>query len=217
MDINPAAKGHLLIMTKEHYPILPVIPLDTAAQMFRITKHLSKALKQAMVTDKATIFIANGAVAGQQSPHFLYHIIPRENGDNLDNFNIPANEFKEEEVKQHLVLFKGKIGLMMRQFKAKRGGAAHGATAATPKPVANEAEKPSEIAQRTESQPTSPKEPGTYKGLAEFIDKNPKIKELIIKAPEAFKLELESNPGLKKLFTGINISKLSEALKKIVR
>ena len=29
LDINPAAKGHTLVMPKEHYPILPVIPLLT--------------------------------------------------------------------------------------------------------------------------------------------------------------------------------------------
>ena len=187
LDINPAAKGHTLIMPKEHFPILPVIPPDTAAHMYRSTKHLSAAIKNGMVTNKATVFIANGAVAGQQSPHFLYHIIPREDNDGLSNFNVPANEFPEEQIKKFLAPLTGKISLQMKQYKASKGGA----------PVAQEAPVPA------------------HTDLASFIDKNPEIKDKIINQPENFKQELESNPELKQLFTGININKLSAALKSI--
>jgi len=187
LDINPAAKGHTLIMTKEHYPILPVIPLDVAAHMFRTTKYLVKSLKEAMVTNSATVFIANGAVAGQQSPHFLYHLIPREAEDGLDNFTIPANEFKEEEIKQHLASLKGKLGLMMREYKAKK---VKGGEAKQAKPISQQ-------------------------DLAKFIDANPQVREAIINHPEEFKKQLEANPELKHMFVGINIDKLSMALKQI--
>lgn len=188
LDINPATKGHTLMMTKEHFPILPLIPKETSAHMFRITKHMVKALKSAMVTNNATVFIANGAVAGQQSPHFLYHLIPREEGDGLDNFNVPSNEFKEEEVKQHLASLKGKVGLMMREYKGKQPEEQQ----TEPSP-----EKPSAIEQ---------------KDLAKYIDENPNIKDMIVNNPEEFKKELENNPELKKMFQGINIAKLSIAL-----
>jgi histidine triad (HIT) family protein len=155
LDINPAAKGHLLVMTKEHYPILPLIPFDTATHMFRATKGLATGLKQAVITNKITIFIANGAVAGQQSPHFLYHIVPRENNDGLDNFIVPVKDYKEEENK--------------------------------PAPI-NSHE------------------------LAKLIEDNPKIKEMILNNPEDFKKELEANPEIKKLFSNLDIDKLSQAL-----
>ncbi|MBU1199843.1 MAG: HIT domain-containing protein [Nanoarchaeota archaeon] len=190
LDINPAAKGHTLMMTKEHYPILPVIPLDVAAHMFRTTKQVVKALKDAIVTNKSTVFIANGAIAGQQSPHFLYHIIPRENDDGLDNFNIPANEFREEEITQHLASLKGKLGLMMREYKSKKGTSDH--RAVTSKPM-------------------------KHTDLAQYIEQNPDIKEKILKDPEGFKKEVETNPDLKKLFESININKLSSALGAIGR
>jgi len=189
LDINPASKGHLLVMTKEHHPILPVIPGEVAAHMFRTTKHLVKALKQAMVTLRATIFIANGVVAGQQSPHFLYHLIPREENDGLDNFNIPSNEFKEEEVKQHLSALKSKVELMMKEYKAGKKSRSGGA--------------------KQDSKPFSQYD------LAKFIDEHPEVKEKIINQPEEFKKELEANPELKKMFRGININKLSVALSQI--
>lgn len=185
LDINPAVKGHLLIMTKEHYPILPVIPLEVATHMFRTTKHLVKALKEAMVINNATVFIANGAIAGQQSPHFLYHLIPREDNDGLDNFNIPSNEYKEKEVKQHLAALKGKIGLMMKEYNAKKGK------------------------EEVKAKPISQQD------LAKFIDKNPKVKEAIINHPEEFKKQLEADSELNKMFASININKLSEALGKL--
>jgi histidine triad (HIT) family protein len=190
LDIHPAAKGHILVLTKEHYPILPLIPPEVAAHMFRTTKHLSKALKEAMVCAKATVFIANGAVAGQQSPHFLYHLVPREDSDGLDNFNIPSKEFSDEEVKAQAAAFKGKIGLMMRQFRAKK----------YPKKPAEAQAAASQEGQRS---------------LAEIIDKNPQMKQMIIESPEEFKKQIELNPELKALFAGININRLSEALKKM--
>jgi histidine triad (HIT) family protein len=190
LDINPAAKGHLLLMTKEHYPILPVIPLDTAAHMLRATKHLAEALKQAMVTNKVTVFIANGAIAGQQSPHFLYHLVPREDNDGLDNFNVPQKDYKDEEVMQYLAPLKGKIGLMMREFKARRN-----------KPVAQA------IAQQA-----NPGNPISFEELAKLIQDNPAIKEMLINNPEGFKKELETNPDIKKMFAGLDINKLSLAL-----
>lgn len=187
LDINPAAKGHLLMMTKEHYPILPLIPFDTAAHMFRTTKGLVNSLKQAIVTNKTTVFIANGAVAGQQSPHFLYHIIPRENNDGLDNFTVPAKDYPDDEISQFMNPMKAKLGLMMQDYKTKAG--------------------------RTEVKPAEAK-PGSVNShdLAKLIEDNHNIKEMIINDPEGFKKELETNPEIKKLFSGLDINKLSQAL-----
>jgi histidine triad (HIT) family protein len=221
LDINPATKGHLLLMTKEHYPILPVIPLDTASQMFRITKQLTKALKQAMVTGKATVFIANGAIAGQQSPHFLYHLIPREDNDGLDNFNVPQKDFSEQEVQQYLAPLKGKIGLMMRELKTRRKVGADDIKMAGIQP------QPTSVSPATTTQTApsalAPQMPALVSitanassiDLAKFIEENPAVKDFIINSPEGFKKELEANPDINRLFAGININKLSEALKQL--
>lgn len=190
LDINPAAKGHLLVMTKEHYPILPLIPFDTASHMFRTTKGLVKALKQAVITNKTTIFIANGAIAGQQSPHFLYHIVPRDNNDGLDNFIVPIKDYKEEEVLQYLAPIRSRLDMMMKDYKAKTG--------------------------RATAKPSEPKSaPINSHELAKFIEDNPKIKDMILNNPEDFKKEIEANPEIKKLFANLDIAKLSAALSAI--
>lgn len=194
LDINPAAKGHLLLMTREHYPILPLIPFDTAAHMFGATKGLANALKQAIVTNKATIFIANGAIAGQQSPHFLYHIIPREAGDGLDNFIVPSKDYSEQEINQFMAPLKAKLGLMMQEYNAKAGRALP--------------QKPDTDIKPEQSKPAAV----DSHELAKLIEDNPNIKEMIINDPEGFKKELEANPDIKKLFSSLDIDKLSQAL-----
>jgi histidine triad (HIT) family protein len=226
MDINPAAKGHLLLMPKEHYPVLPIIPPELSAQMFRLTRELSSAVKKAMITDKATIFIANGGVAGQQSPHFLYHIIPRENNDGLDNFNIPSKEVTEEEIAGIMPVIKGKLGLMMRSYYSQfrkpvekkpewqAGPEAAASSAASKQPVI-QGTGISGSGAGAGPLPSVPRKPLTQQELAKFIFDNPKIKEKIIADPDGFKNEIESNPELKVLFSGISIHKLAEALRRI--
>ncbi|HDD70805.1 MAG TPA: HIT domain-containing protein, partial [Candidatus Woesearchaeota archaeon] len=86
LDINPCVKGHMLLLPKEHYPILPYLPPETFRHMFGVMPKIIGALKKAMITTGANVFIANGGVAGQQSPHFLIHLLPREKGDGVDNF-----------------------------------------------------------------------------------------------------------------------------------
>jgi len=208
LDINPAAKGHLLVMTKEHYPILPLIPFDTASHMFRTTKGLVKALKQAVITNKTTIFIANGAIAGQQSPHFLYHIVPRDNNDGLDNFIVPIKDYKEEEVLQYLSPLKAKLGMMMRDYKSKTGKAEAIAKQVS-QGLADSANKSFLKPAEAKSGPVNSHE------LAKFIEDNPKIKDMILNNPEDFKKEIEANPEIKKLFANLDIAKLSAALSAI--
>ncbi|MBS1266805.1 MAG: hypothetical protein MAG795_00774 [Candidatus Woesearchaeota archaeon] len=86
LDINPAVKGHILLMPKEHYPIIPYLPPETFRHIFGLMPRFIKAVKKAMVTTGANIMIANGGAAGQQSPHFLFHIIPRDKGDSIFNY-----------------------------------------------------------------------------------------------------------------------------------
>jgi len=86
LDINPAIKGHTLFLLKEHYPIMPYIPADEFKHYFGLIPGLCQAVKEGMVTTGVNVFIANGGVAGQQSPHFLIHLFPRESGDGFFNF-----------------------------------------------------------------------------------------------------------------------------------
>lgn len=86
MDIYPAVKGHTIFLPKEHYPLLPYYESHEIQPFLGLLPQVVKAVKGAMVSTGVDIFIASGGAAGQQSPHFTCHILPREPGDGFLNF-----------------------------------------------------------------------------------------------------------------------------------
>lgn len=84
LDIAPATNGHILLLPKEHYMMMPMVPDEVLGHLSVISKYLSELLIESMGAIDSTIFIANGAAAGQQSQHFMVHVIPRYDGDKLD-------------------------------------------------------------------------------------------------------------------------------------
>lgn len=87
LDINPASYGHLLLIPKEHYMMMPLVPDEVLAHLGVISKYLADLLKESFGCKDVTSYIANGAAAGQQSQHFMMHVIPRYEDDKL-NFNL---------------------------------------------------------------------------------------------------------------------------------
>ncbi len=84
LDINPANPGHLLLLTKEHYSIMPQLPADVLEHVFVVAKNLSNALLRAIDARGSNIMVANGVAAGQKAQHFMVHIIPRKDKDGGD-------------------------------------------------------------------------------------------------------------------------------------
>jgi len=99
LDINPATNGHLLLMPKEHYMMMPMVPDNVLGHLGVISNYLSDLLKEAMSAEDVSVFIANGAAAGQQSQHFMMHVIPRYKGDGL-NFDLSGGEQSETELEE---------------------------------------------------------------------------------------------------------------------
>ncbi|MBD3249598.1 HIT domain-containing protein [Candidatus Woesearchaeota archaeon] len=97
LDINPAAPGHILLMPKEHYPIMPLIPEDVLAHISAVAKELSGAMLNALKVEGINLFIANGASAGQRAQHFMLHIIPRKTDDKIP-MDVPQKKISPEEL-----------------------------------------------------------------------------------------------------------------------
>lgn len=108
LDINPANPGHILLLPKEHYSIMPLIPEDIIEHLFMISKHLSSALLRMLNKDfknvnpdmiGTNIFVANGAAAGQKAQHFMVHIIPRMEKDGLD-LELETKKISEKDIEE---------------------------------------------------------------------------------------------------------------------
>lgn len=83
LDINPANPGHILLMPKEHYAIMPQVPDNIIAHLAFISKKLSQIALQTLGAKGTNIIVQNGVAAGQRAQHFMLHIIPRKEGDGL--------------------------------------------------------------------------------------------------------------------------------------
>ncbi len=116
LDINPANEGHCLILPKEHYQILPQIPGELISHMFLIAKRASRTMLRALGVKGTSIFVANGAMAGQKSPHFMIHVIPRQRGDMM--FDLPKSTMSEEELNE--ILSKMQVALSGQPQQTQR-------------------------------------------------------------------------------------------------
>lgn len=80
MDIMPQAKGHLLVVTKEHAANLFEVSEAGALAAMRTVRRLAGAVRQVLAPDGVMIAQFNGAAAGQTVWHYHVHIIPRTEG-----------------------------------------------------------------------------------------------------------------------------------------
>ncbi len=108
LDINPATNGHILLMPKEHYMMMPMVPDEVLGHLSVISKYLSDLLNETFSPNDVEIFIANGAAAGQQSQHFMMHVIPRYNSDGLD-FDLNGESLSDSELETLAIKFKEKL------------------------------------------------------------------------------------------------------------
>jgi histidine triad (HIT) family protein len=81
LDLAPAAKGHALILPKEHYANLYEIDEETAAKAFVLAKRMVTKLTDVLGCDGYNVVQNNGEAAGQTVFHFHMHLIPRYKDD----------------------------------------------------------------------------------------------------------------------------------------
>ncbi len=81
LDLEPAAKGHALILPKEHYKNLYELPDDTAENVMKLAKKMAIKMTDRLQADGFNLVQNNNEVAGQTVFHFHMHLIPRYNDD----------------------------------------------------------------------------------------------------------------------------------------
>src|SRR3989338_3131462 len=118
LDANPANPGHVLIMPREHYSIMPQIPDDEIGHIFAVAKALSNASLRALEAQGSNIIVANGVAAGQRAQHFMAHLIPRKENDNID-FQIMQKAIPEEDLQKTGRMLSESLGEKLEEGKEK--------------------------------------------------------------------------------------------------
>ena len=97
LDLSPAAKGHTLILPKDHFADLFELDEEYASRLMLVAKKVAAAVKTAVNADGVNLVQNNGEAAGQTVPHFHLHVIPRKNGDNALPLWVPGKSDPEEQ------------------------------------------------------------------------------------------------------------------------
>ena len=105
LDAGPAAKGHALIIPKEHYANLYELSDELAAKVLVLAKRMITKLTDILGCDGYNIVQNNGAAAGQTVFHFHLHMISRYKDDGV-GVTWKAGELKEEDKEELLAKMK---------------------------------------------------------------------------------------------------------------
>ena len=79
LDAFPLARGHALVIPKNHYEKLQDLPTDVNTEMFSTIHSLISKIDT--LTGATLVAIHNGRESGQEIPHVHVHLIPRSSED----------------------------------------------------------------------------------------------------------------------------------------
>jgi histidine triad (HIT) family protein len=204
LDINPNRKGHTLVMPKNHYPILPLLSAELFSHLFTVTKELSLACAKATANPYSNIFIANGASAGQQSHHFMLHIIPNEN---KGGFEIPSGKISQSDIDSISESLSSNISRLMNSHIAKN-----------PSFVPEAILKPDNKKIEKENVQNQIDAPSIYADLTvdQIIDvllNNKEALNVLLSDTAKFKEMIPNHPQLSKMFSKVSVDEVIFKLK----
>jgi histidine triad (HIT) family protein len=81
IDINQPTPGHVLVIPRAHVQDIYGLDDELAAEVFRLTVQVAKAVKHALAPDGLDLLQANERAGQQEVFHFHMHIVARYAGD----------------------------------------------------------------------------------------------------------------------------------------
>ncbi|MBQ8142596.1 MAG: HIT family protein [Bacilli bacterium] len=97
LDINPASRGHTLVVVKEHVDDVTKCPRHLLDRAFEVAQMIAQAMVSQLGADGVNILTNAGEVAGQSVPHFHIHVIPRYINDGL-KLTFPPKQLENKEM-----------------------------------------------------------------------------------------------------------------------
>lgn len=92
LDIAPLQKGHTLVVPKREEDYIFDLKDEELAEMMVFAKKVAKAIQKSVPCQRIGI-----AVLGLDVPHAHIHLVPLQNGNDL-NFSNPKKDFSKAEM-----------------------------------------------------------------------------------------------------------------------
>ncbi len=90
MDINPATRGHALVVPKRHYRDLMEIPPEELTRVATTAQRVAARVTAKLGADGVNLLNSCGPAAWQTVLHFHMHVIPRYADDPIrDSLRLP--------------------------------------------------------------------------------------------------------------------------------
>src|SRR3979411_2996024 len=83
MDVNPATRGHALVVPRHHARDLLDISAEALAATALAAQRIARRAHEQLGADGVNLLNSRGAAAWQTVFHFHIHVIPRYSGDPL--------------------------------------------------------------------------------------------------------------------------------------
>ena len=97
LDAAPAARGHALIIPKQHADNLYELPDEIGAKVMPLAKKIALAMKKTFQCDGVNVQQNNELAAGQSVFHFHTHVLPRFEKDKISLLWKPLKPTDEEQ------------------------------------------------------------------------------------------------------------------------
>ncbi len=96
LDLNPATKGHALILPKNHADDLYELSDGQASKIMLLAKKMARQMTENLHCIGMNLVQNNGEAAGQTVRHFHLHLIPRYENDGQQLGWKPCEATQEE-------------------------------------------------------------------------------------------------------------------------
>jgi histidine triad (HIT) family protein len=91
MDINPATRGHLLVIPRKHATDVHDIDPEDLAACAKVGQLLARRAKERLGADGVNLLQSSGRAAWQTVFHFHLHVVPRYADDPLELPWVPSS------------------------------------------------------------------------------------------------------------------------------
>ncbi len=105
LDVNPASRGHTLVVPKTHYDSVVTTPKAILDKVFEVAQMIAQAQISQLGATGVNIITNAGKSAGQTVKHFHVHVIPRYDDDGL-KLDFPPKQLENStmlEIKDSIV------------------------------------------------------------------------------------------------------------------
>lgn len=87
LDINPRAKGHTMVVPKDHLESMDELG-EHVSELFDVIRVVAEKARNGLDADGVSIVLNDGEAAGQRLDHFYAQVFPRYGGE--ENEGAPA-------------------------------------------------------------------------------------------------------------------------------